>query len=260
MLGVAALREKPSLQDQVELNQATGNYPDALVCLQRMDPEESDQHAADLVQCYLNLGQPDTASILAERLSRDKPETGGDLTGLQTEAAWQLGQWEELERREESTGWQSGLGRILLAIKREDWVTMRGKTDQLRQEIVRSITLTGALEHGAYQTSYRSVNQLGMLNELQLIADKFLTCSTKQLSSPSLASQELLSELRTRLSFTQNFWPIQEPVLRLRRCVLALAVDRVRPYSSSLAELLQYEVGQCWLQSAQLARRSGLLQ
>ena len=34
VLGVKAVREEPSLREQVELHQATGNYPDALDCLQ----------------------------------------------------------------------------------------------------------------------------------------------------------------------------------------------------------------------------------
>ena len=265
--GVAAMREDPSLREQVELHQATGNYPDALACLQLMKPEESVLHTVDLIQCYLDMDQPNTASVLAARLSREQPDVAGDLAGLQTEAAWQLGQWEELEAvtgsatsTSSTSTWQIGLGKVLLSMKKEDWADMKGQMKQLRQDVVRSITVSGALEHGAYQTSYRSVNQLGMLNEVQLIADKFLACSTRRLSSPSLASSEVLSELKTRLSFTQSCWSVMEPVLRLRRCCLALAEDRVRPYNSGLADRLHYEVGECWLQSAQLARKSGLLQ
>ena len=264
--GVAAVREEPKVREQIELHKATGNYPDALACLQLVGSEDTEDHYADLINAYLALGQPGTASAMAAQLSRRLPEAEGDLVRSgQAEAAWQLGQWDQLEAsltvREghSNTGWQLGLGGILLAIKKGDWAKFRGQMDQLRQEVVESIT-SASLEHGAYQRSYREVTQLGMLYEVQLITENFLLSSTKQLSSPSLASTELLSELSTRLSYTQSSWNILEPVLRLRRCCLALAEDRVRPYNSDLADRLHQEVGQSWLQSAQLARESSMPQ
>ena len=260
--GVAAIRDQTSPGGERSLHEATGNYNDALSCLQLLGGDK-----VGLVSQYINLDQPAVASALAAQLSREQPEVAGDLVGLQVEAAWQLGEWDDLQVKLEETpgnnraGWQLGLGQILLAIKREDWTNWRGQMDKLRQELVESIT-SASLEHGAYQRSYQTeVNQLGMLYEVQLITDNFLLSSPAELArSDSVNWSSLLSELSTRLSYTQSSWTIKEPILRLRRCCLALAEDRVRPYNSSLADRLHHEVGETWLQSAQLARKTGLVQ
>ena len=259
--GVAAIRDQFSPGGERSLHEATGNYTDALSCLQLLGNDK-----VGLVRQYINLDQPVVASALAAQLSREQPEVAGDLVSLQVEAAWQLGEWDDLQVKLEDTpanyraGWQLELGQILLAIKSEDWTTWRGQMEKLRQELVESIT-SASLEHGAYQRSYQTeVNQLGMLYEVQLITDNFLLSSPAELSRSDSDWSSLLSELSTRLSYTQSSWIVQEPILRLRRCCLALAEDRVRPYNSSLADRLHHEVGETWLQSAQLARKTGLVQ
>ena len=278
--GVAALRDQASPGGDRGLHEATGNYTDALSCLQLLGTD-----GAGLVSQFLNLDQPTLASALAAQLRRDQPQVAPDLLSLQVEAAWQLGQWDNLAESLENnlpdnlqdnlqdnlpdnlketagnyrTGWQLGLGGILLAVKREDWTNMRSRLDQLRQDVVESITST-SLEQGAYQRRYQQVNQLGMLYEVQLISEKFLLSSPKELARPDSDWSPLLSELSTRLTYAQSSWTILEPVLRLRRCCLALAEDRVRPHNPGLADRLHHELGETWLQSAQLARKTGLVQ
>eukprot|EP00092_Neocalanus_flemingeri_P036099 GFUD01039303.1.p1 GENE.GFUD01039303.1~~GFUD01039303.1.p1 ORF type:complete len:867 (+),score=277.66 GFUD01039303.1:193-2601(+) len=75
-----------------------------------------------------------------------------------------------------------------------------------------------------------------------------------------MGSTELLSELSCRLSYTQSSWTSLEPLFRLRRAVLGLARDRVGHINQVLADRLQFEIGECWLRSAQVARESGQLQ
>ena len=152
--------------------------------------------------------------------------------------------------------WEGLLGQTIMHMKKENWSEMKGTLVKLRYDIVETLSAS-SVEQGAYQRSYQNINQLAMLHEIQLLTEKFLMANVKQLSSAPLGSTEFLSELTCRASYTQKSWTVLEPVLRLRRCVLSLAVEKVKPYNSEVAKRLDYEVGECWLRSARLARECG---
>ena len=221
------------------------------------------EDAWGLVQCHLTVGQPSTAAALAASLAAGDEELAQQLAPLQVEAAWQLGQWQQLESAAQlhpatEWSWEVELGRVLLAARREEWASMRGLMEKLRGDLVESTSSLGSLAQGAYIRSYGNVSRLGMLNEVQAIADKFLLPSAKQISGAQSGATDLLSELSCRLTYAQNSWSVVEPILRLRRCCFQMARDRVRPHNPQLAERLDYEVGELWLRSARLARESGL--
>ena len=75
-----------------------------------------------LVQCYLNIDQPSAAANLAAGLIAKDGNLRKDLQPLQAEAAWQLGQWQELgqlikveDGSARSGGWELNLSRVIHA-------------------------------------------------------------------------------------------------------------------------------------------------
>merc|ERR1719427_1680445 len=152
-----------------------------------------------------------------------------------------------------------GLGKVMLTVKKEQWGDMKQVLAKLRGELVEPLS-AGSLEQGAYHRGYTNINRLGMLCELEKLTDKFLVTSERDLASSTMGATELLDELSCRLSYTQNSWTSLEPMFRLRRAVLGLARDRTKHINQQLADRLQFEIGEGWLRSAQVARESGQLQ
>lgn len=261
MLGVSAIREEePDLADLIQLHQATGKYHDALSCYQIYNQDPHGQ-----IRCYLDLNQPQTARALGEHFMKTADQQlQADLVPLQVEAAWQLEQWEDvatLSKKEvQSSSWEVNLGTVLLSLKRENWPEMRALMERTKEDLVRQLS-TSSIEQGAYYRGYSLITKLGMLNDVQMISEKLIIPNSKCLSSLSKEGvSELLTELSCRLSYSQNSWNVIEPVLRLRRCCFGIARDRIKPFNPELAERLDFEIGECWIKTAKLARSLGQLQ
>ena len=174
--------------------------------------------------------------------------------------AWQLGQWEDLEEASsrfpaDDWCWEVSLGRVMAAIKREEWPRMRELLDKLRTDLVEKVSTSGS----HYHNSYSDINMLGIMSEIEQIADKFLIPSPRHLTGATGATA-LLTEFSNRIEMSQNSWRIVGPLLRVRRGCLEMARDRVRPHSEELADRLNFEVGELWLRSARLAREAGMYQ
>jgi hypothetical protein len=266
VLGVAAVREEePKLEDLILQHEATGNNKDVLCCYERQGKTVSgDIQSGNLgiIQCYLSIDQPATTASLAAVLVPKQRDLAVDLAPLQTEAAWQLGMWEDLEKysategeEEEEMGWQLELGKVLFNVKKQQWGDMKQVLAKLRGQLVEPLS-AGSLEQGAYHRGYTNINMFSMLCEVEKLDGKFLLTSESELATTNVGATELLSEM----SYTQNSCTSLEPMSRLRRAVLGLARDRIRLLNSHLADRLQFEIGECWLRSTQVAQKSGQLQ
>ena len=266
VLGVAALRkEEANLDDLILQHEATGKYQDDLCCYERQGKTVRDANVnLGIIQSYLSIDQPATAVNLAAGLVAKQP--GADLTPIQTEAAWQLGMWENLDKytssegdQGEEMGWLLGLGKIMLDVKREQWGAMNQVLARLTGELVEPLS-AGTLEQGAYHRGYTNINKLSMLCKVEKMTDRFLFTSKRVLAASTMGATELLSKISYRLSYTQSLWTSLDPMFRLRRAVLGFARDRIKPHNSQLADRLQFEIGECWLKSTQVARESGQFQ
>ena len=132
---------------------------------------------------------------------------------------------------------------------------MRELLDKLRTDLVESMSTSGS----SYLNSYDDISKLGIMSEIEQIADKFLIPSPRHLTGAT-GSTALLTEFSNRVEMSQNSWRIQGTLLRARRGCLEMARDRVRPHSEELADRLNFEVGELWLRSARLAREAGMYQ
>ena len=155
--------------------------------------------------------------------------------------------------------WEIGLGRVMSAMKRGEWTNMKEHLEKLRVDLVEKVSNSCSLEAGVYLNNYTKIHKLGMLSEVQQIAEKFLIPSPKQITGTTGAT-ELLLEFSNRIDLSQNSWKIVGPVLRLRRVCLEIARDRVMPFNEELGSRFDFEVGELWLRSARLAREAGMYQ
>ncbi|XP_042356809.1 serine/threonine-protein kinase ATR [Plectropomus leopardus] len=247
--GVNALRrEEPSLREQILEHESIGLLRDATACYDRAIQLESDQiaHYHGVMTSMLGLGQLSTVVTQVNGVLANKPQWKSELNTYRVEAAWKLGQWDLLEdylsSDRQSNTWGVRLGQLLLSAKKQDAESFYEKLKLVRKEQVVPLS-AASYECGTYQRGYEYIIRLHVLSELEHSFTELQ--KQKESSAPSLT--QLPPHWSDRLEMTQNSFRAKEPILALRRALLSLAPQ---PMSKEL-------VGECWLQSARVARKAG---
>uniref|UniRef100_A0A3Q3JBB0 Serine/threonine-protein kinase ATR n=1 Tax=Monopterus albus TaxID=43700 RepID=A0A3Q3JBB0_MONAL len=238
----ALRREEPSLREQILEHESIGLLRDATACYDRAIQLESDQigHYHGVMTSMLGLGQLSTVITQVNGVLANKPQWKSDLNTYRVEAAWKLGKWDLLEdylgSDHQSSTWSVRLGQLLLSAKKQDADTFYEKLKVVRKEQVVPLS-AASYECGTYQRGYEYIVRLHMLSELE----HTFTELQKQQEISTLSLSHVPPHWSDRLEMTQNSFRAKEPILALRR---ALSVCK---------EL----VGECWLQSARVARKAG---
>uniref|UniRef100_A0A3P9LDR2 Serine/threonine-protein kinase ATR n=1 Tax=Oryzias latipes TaxID=8090 RepID=A0A3P9LDR2_ORYLA len=239
--GVNALRrEEPSLREQILEHESIGLLRDATACYDRAIQLESDQqidHYHGVMTSMLGLGQLSTVITQVNGVLANK-HWKSDLNSYRVEAAWKLGKWDLLEdylSSQQSSTWGVGLGQLLLSMQKQDAETFYEKLKLVRTKQVVPLS-AASYECGTYQRGYEYI-VLHMLSELEHAFTELQTGG----STPSLS--QLPPHWSDRLEMTQKSFRAKEPILALRRALLS-------PVRQEL-------VGECWLQSARVARKAG---
>ncbi|XP_033469705.1 serine/threonine-protein kinase ATR [Epinephelus lanceolatus] len=247
--GVNALRrEEPSLREQILEHESIGLLRDATACYDRAIQLESDQigHYHGVMTSMLGLGQLSTVITQVNGVLANKHQWKSELNTYRVEAAWKLGQWDLLEdylsSDRQSNTWGVRLGQLLLSAKKQDAETFYERLKLVRKEQVVPLS-AASYECGTYQRGYEYIVRLHMLSELEHSFTELQ--NQKECSTPTLS--QLPPHWSDRLEMTQNSFRAKEPILALRRALLNLAPQ---PMSKEL-------VGECWLQSARVARKAG---
>uniref|UniRef100_UPI0037E75C66 serine/threonine-protein kinase ATR n=1 Tax=Semicossyphus pulcher TaxID=241346 RepID=UPI0037E75C66 len=247
--GVNALRrEEPSLREQILEHESIGLLRDATACYDRAIQLESDQigHYHGVMTSMLGLGQLSTVITQVNGVLANKHQWKSELNTYRVEAAWKLGKWDLLEdylsSDSQSSTWGVRLGQLLLSAKKKDSETFYEKLKLVRKEQVVPLS-AASYECGTYQRGYEYIVRLHMLSELEHIFAKLQ--KPMQFSAPGLS--ELPPHWSDRLEMTQNSFRAKEPILALRRALFSLGPQR----------LSIEPVGECWLQSARVARKAG---
>ncbi|KAM7403386.1 hypothetical protein PAMA_004031 [Pampus argenteus] len=247
--GVNALRrEEPSLREQILEHESIGLLRDATACYDRAIQLESDQigHYHGVMTSMLGLGQLSTVITQVNGVLANKHQWKSELNTYRVEAAWKLGKWDLLEdylsSDHQSSTWGVQLGQLLLAAKNQDAATFYDKLKLVRKEQVVPLS-AASYECGTYQRGYEYIVRLHMLSELEHTFTELL----KQGKGSTASLNQLPPHWSDRLEMTQNSFRAKEPVLALRRALLSLGS---KPMSEEL-------VGECWLQSARVARKAG---
>nr|XP_046179436.1 serine/threonine-protein kinase ATR [Oncorhynchus gorbuscha] len=243
----ALRREEPSLREQILEHESIGLLRDATACYDRAIQLESDQigHYHGVMSSMLGLGQLSTVITQVNGVLANRPQWKSDLNTYRVEAAWKLSKWDLLEdylgSDRKSSTWGVRLGQMLLAAKRRDAETFYDKLKLVRTEQVVPLA-AASYETGTYQRGYEYIVRLHMLSELE----HAFTDLQRQREGHAPSTATLPSHWPDRLEMTQNSFRAKEPILALRRALLSIG--------SSVCEGL---VGECWLQSARVARKAG---
>ncbi|MBZ3872591.1 Serine/threonine-protein kinase ATR [Sciurus carolinensis] len=201
-------------------------------------------HYHGVVKSMLGLGQLSTVITQVNGVHANRSEWTDELNTYRVEAAWKLSQWDLVENYlaadGKSTTWSVRLGQLLLSAKKRDVTAFYDTLKLVRAEQIVPLS-AASFERGSYQRGYEYIVRLHMLCELEH--------SIKPLFQQSAGdnSQEDSLNWVARLEMTQNSYRAKEPILALRRALLSL---NKRPDYNEM-------VGECWLQSARVARKAG---
>jgi serine/threonine-protein kinase ATR len=219
------------------------------------------------------------------------------------EAAWRLSTWDKLAeylKAPSTPSFETSLGQIVLAARKRDLQGFQKHVEGSRDGIVTELAALG-MEHASYERAYTHLLRLHMLTEVEQAVLPMLVEGSEGLGEDGAgcgggggptagaegkvpASATLLPTLRearkdwdTRLSLIQTSYRNSEPILALRRCILALGEDACSPSTTNgtggagcaggAASTVQgggrreaAEHGMLLVKSAMLARKEGLLQ
>ncbi|KAG8511432.1 Serine/threonine-protein kinase ATR, partial [Galemys pyrenaicus] len=245
--GVSAIRKaEPSLKEQILEHESIGLLRDATACYDRAIQLEPDQiiHYHGVVKSMLGLGQLSTVITQVNGVHANRSEWTDELNTYRVEAAWKLSQWDLVENYlaadGKSTTWSVRLGQLLLSAKKRDTTAFYDTLKLVRAEQIVPLS-AASFERGSYQRGYEHIVRLHMLCELEHSIRPLFH------QSPGENSQEDSLNWVARLEMTQNSYRAKEPILALRRALLSL--NKRPDYNEML--------GECWLQSARVARKAG---
>ena len=265
--GIIAVQNVPlSLEQQILAFESVGRLSDASVCYEHAIRSQPDNAVfrRGLLCNQLALGELNLTLNLASGMISDHPSWSSELNACRIESAWRLGQWEKLQQyvgAETTTlSWNTGLGKLLLAAKVKDEATFCSQLDMLRLEEMAPLS-AASMETGSYQRGYEHIVRLHMLNELEEGLRSLLNFDPayKRTSFINTADKSLVDlptlsrHWQARLQCCQLSYRYQDPILNLRRIILQLS-------SAERGLCVDTDIGQCWLQSARVARECGLLQ
>ncbi|XP_076837125.1 serine/threonine-protein kinase ATR isoform X2 [Brachyhypopomus gauderio] len=248
--GVNALRkEEPSLREQILEHESIGLLRESTACYDRAMQLEPDQivHYHGVMNSMLGLGQLSTVMTQVNGVLANRPRWKSDLNTYRVEAAWKLSKWDLVEdylaSDKKSNTWGVRLGQMLLAAKKQETESFYEKLKLARKEQVVPLS-AASFECGTYQRGYEYIVRLHMLSELE---HAFTELHKGAGAARDARTSEPVLGWDSRLLMMQNSFRAKEPILALRRALLSL----------SKGSLCEEQVGECWLQSARVARRAG---
>ncbi|CAM1327849.1 ATR (predicted) [Pycnogonum litorale] len=255
--GVAVLRQnEPVLQDQIAVHESLGRYQDAFACYERAvhaDFQNVKYHQG-LLNCLMELDQPSTALTYANGIIVQKPSWNNYIDDYRVEAAWKLGQWDELEtyvdlNTSADRSWALSVGKILLAANKCDFTEMKEELKLAKSDLMVPLS-AASMENGAYQRAYNYILRLHILAEIEYTLSVF-HIGNDQTDTANL--DPVFQNWSSRAEIVQSSLHSIEPLLNVRRAVLNLLLQQ----SNIDKTYLKSELGKCWLDSARVARTNG---
>lgn len=278
MTGIAALRKRTTLHEQIVDYEVAGNWVDSLTCYEQAMQVEPDyvQNHDGLISCLMNLGHLQTAVTHVHGTLSMLPNASPRLAAQGVRAAWRLCNWQLLNdflQYDPEDSFEVYLGRILLSMQQRDGETYNNLISACRSSIVYAMS---AASRDSYRRSYTHLLHLHMLQEVEQMQE-FLAARSEAVSdaddmlrtsgrgggaarsskmgrnSMMVDSFELmdsslphvgLHHWESRLSKTESLFHVREPILSLRRVLFQM-------------HGMGQEMGDMWLQYAREARIAG---
>ncbi|XP_054272921.1 serine/threonine-protein kinase ATR-like [Macrosteles quadrilineatus] len=268
--GIIAIRdEEPTAQEMIHYHKLTGQLQDAAACYERLVQlpdsvsNEDEDFYKGMVQCYLGMDQPSTALQLTQGFLNSMGKCS-DMVDEQAEAMLALSMFPQLEQLLTSTGatttdgWGTALGHALLHLSRGNQDEMVAGLDHIRQALVRNLAGCSLTKSAiGYRHGYDVVVKLHILTELEKVGQMVFKMKGRPVQEmESMFRQVVQKELDDRLKVVQTSYRVLQPILGVRRVVLSLAKD----IDPQLQPLFTTEIGNSWLKSIEIARKSGHFQ
>lgn len=143
----------------------------------------------------------------------EHPEWFRTLNAHRIEAAWRLGSWTSLEKflgDDYEPRFEASIGALLHAIARGNGDTFVQKLSELKIDLARTVASSIT---GTYAQGYEGILKLHMLDDVE--------CFHNALSEQRGGLQGAMRTFHARLDTTIPSHSVQEPILDLRRAILA---------------------------------------
>ncbi|XP_071453339.1 serine/threonine-protein kinase ATR [Hetaerina americana] len=266
--GVLAVQKQPPTIEQLILShEANGQLQDAATCYEKMAetgcPETG--YAMGMINCYLKLDQPHAALGLIKGLSSQRPDLAGLLIESSVEALWKMSDWLELEKCLKSSSgvmrnlWNVSVGNALLSLRSENSGKIILNMDTMREALMNSLCAI-SIDKGAYERGYQFIVRAQILSEIEKGSELLSSLCKSNAANGENTIRSFLKEWDGRLKFVQDSKSTLEPILSVRRIILTIISEKVQGKNLPLSAMLENEIGQYWIKSAEIARNSGYFQ
>jgi serine/threonine-protein kinase ATR len=253
MEGISTRIVSPSLEHQIREHESTGRWTSAQSCWEVKIQEKPDDLTLHLglLRCLRNLGHYDTMRTHIRGVLAVNPEWEKMVDSFYVEGCCILSDWAEVKKRlnKESSGQSSpshATARVLLAMHEGDQNSVQRAIKDARSLLGKPLIAAGK---NSYVSLYESVTQLHMLHELGMISEALGVSQSGKASSQSTLTN-LSEALEARLASTLPSFRTREPLLSVRRSA----------FSTRNRDDFRAEIGQSWIFSSKIARRTGHLQ
>lgn len=252
---IVCRKEEPSLYNSILSHEVNCELQEAISCCEKANkiyPNELN-YSKIYLKCLLLLGHENTAKIFATSSIEQKPHYQNDLQPFIVEAAWKMGEWDNLEielnkQRVFEPKFEVGIGNLFIAIRKNHDKLFDSLIKEYRLNEVNQISVS-SVGNRAYARNYPKLIRLHMLNEIEHFYKNYYI----NLKSNKERISQLIKRFTFRTKNVQTSVRSKEPILNLQRVLLNICSSSLNcSYESELAEL--------WLASAKLARKSNNFQ
>jgi hypothetical protein len=252
LIGVAKLRGRSTLEEQVLDCERAGDWTAALACYEQATQEDPTlmRNHHGLLRCLRNLGHLQTMLTHAEGCMKSFPHEAANFCDSALQAAWRLGRWElidDLAKKgavdDRRKTFDFHLAQILVDAKSRNEGEFNRNIRKARLSILEPLAAAGM---ESYHRAYPFLVRLQMLSELQEIGQIIIN-QRQDISALDVCRAEakiLISDWDIRIQATQPALLGREPLLALRRIIFGF-LD------------MKDEIAEGWLQFARAARCAG---
>ncbi|XP_046866089.1 serine/threonine-protein kinase ATR [Drosophila willistoni] len=257
-----------SVTQEILVNRLVERQQDMITCYEQLlssTEELQPDHIRAIIDAYLRMDTPKTALLIADGLWQRLSDqfTEQYFSECKSELLWRLGSYEDLEEQAKPN-WPALCAQGCLALRQP--LTSRSQfnslLDGMRHSVLEQLRSCSANQQHSYAHAYDEIVKLHLVYELQ--------CSQRLLDQLQLEEQSneqrqeclmkaYFEDWQLRLQVLQPQVRVLEPIYSFRRNLLTELQRRLssRP---QLHTAIQTELGQLWLNSAQINRNAGQLQ
>jgi serine/threonine-protein kinase ATR len=235
LIGIATLRNKTSLFEQIIDQEISNNWSEAMHCYETIiqsNPKDKDCQL-NMMNCLLNLGHLTILTKNVEALCSEKEiessnsvevikgssievnkESHNEFKKYGIKALWRLGKWDECEKYlkdlDDKSDFDIGLANLLIPYKEKNKNEFLERLSDTKKNLIEHLS---ASSMESYERSYPFIVKFQMLSEIEQSFEFF------EFKNDSDYMTMILKKWDTSLNTTKKLISIREPILSLRRVI-----------------------------------------